>query len=133
MLRKTRRGNVIIGSTVEHAGSDKHVTPATLAEFAHGAFAHFPRLRGLNVIRSWAGLRPASPDHRPIIQLMEEPAGLCLAVGHSRRGICYAAATGRLVAELIGGQPPSIPLEAFRLERFSPALATGASRDGGVR
>jgi D-hydroxyproline dehydrogenase subunit beta len=121
--RQTRRGNVIIGSTVEHAGYDKRVTTATVTEFAHGVLAHFPRLRRLNVIRSWAGLRPASPDHKPIIELMDEPAGLCLATGHSRRGICYAAGTGRLVADLILGRPPFIPLEAFSLARFLTAGA----------
>jgi sarcosine oxidase subunit beta len=125
--RQTRRGNVIIGSTVEDAGFDKNVTTGTIAHFAHGVLPSFPRLRGLNVIRTWAGLRPATPDHKPIIQLMDEPAGLCLAVGHSRRGVCYAAGTGRLVADLVTGRPPYLPLQAFGLDRFSPA-AEGVSR-----
>ena len=116
--RQTRRGNVIIGSTVEDAGFDKRVTTDTIAEFAHGVLAHFPRLRGLRVIRSWAGLRPASPDHKPIIELVEEPAGFCVAAGHSRRGICYAAGTGRLVAEMITARPPFLPLATFSLNRF---------------
>jgi len=116
--RQTRRGNVIIGSTVEDVGFDKRVTKETITEFARGVLAHFPRLGGLDVIRTWAGLRPASPDHRPIIELMEEPVGLCLACGHSRRGICYAAGTGKLVTELLTGRPPSIALEAFSLSRF---------------
>ncbi len=131
--RQTRRGNVIIGSTVENAGFDKRVTTDTIADFARGALAHFPRLRGLNVIRSWAGLRPATPDHKPIIELMGEPAGFCLAVGHSRRGICYAAGTGRLVTDLITGRPPYLSLEAFRLSRFAPgpAPAETATVNGG--
>ncbi len=121
--RQTRRGNVIIGSTVENAGYDKGVTVDTIAHFAAGAVPRFPRLAGVSVIRSWAGLRPATPDHMPIIELMEEPAGLCLAVGHSRRGICYAAGTGRVVADLIAGRPPSLALDAFRLSRFAEAAA----------
>ncbi|HEV8441164.1 MAG TPA: FAD-binding oxidoreductase [Methylomirabilota bacterium] len=122
--RQTRRGNVIIGSTVEHAGFDKAVTTGTIAEFAQGALAQFPRLRTLHVIRTWAGLRPASPDHKPIIELMDEPSGLCLAAGHSRRGICYAAGTGRLVSEIIAGRPPSIDAGAFSLSRFAAPVAT---------
>ena len=116
--RQTRRGNVIIGSTVEDAGFDKRVTAETIADFAAGVLARFPRLRGLSVIRSWAGLRPATPDHRPIIELVDAPAGYCLAVGHSRRGICYADGTGRLVTELISGQKPYLSHEAFSLSRF---------------
>jgi glycine/D-amino acid oxidase-like deaminating enzyme len=116
--RQTRRGNVVIGSTVEDAGFDKRVTPGTIAGFARGALEHFPRLAELSVIRAWAGLRPATPDHRPIIEAAGAPAGLVLAAGHSRRGICYAAGTGRLVADLVMGRPPALDLGAFRLSRF---------------
>jgi glycine/D-amino acid oxidase-like deaminating enzyme len=121
--RQTRRGNVIVGSTVELVGYDKSVTTATIGAFAREVLPWFPALRGLAVIRTWAGLRPATPDHSPIIQLVDEPAGLCLAVGHSRRGICYAGGTGRLVAELLAGTPPYVAAGAFRLERFT----TGAT------
>ena len=119
--RQTRRGNVILGSTVEDVGFDKRVVAATIDEFARGVVAHYPELAGLSVIRAWAGLRPATPDHRPIIELCEEPARLCLAVGHSRRGICYAAGTGRLVAELITGERPFLDLGAFSSSRFAAA------------
>jgi sarcosine oxidase subunit beta len=125
--RQTRRGNVIIGSTVEDAGYDKRVTPETIAEFAHGAVPHFPRLSHLSIIRSWAGLRPATPDHKPVVEMSEDVPGLCLAIGHSRRGICYAGGTGQAVAELITGRPTSLALDAFRLARFAPP-AESASR-----
>lgn len=126
--RQTRRGNVMIGSTVEHVGFDKRVTAQTLRHFARGVLPRYPGLRGLNVIRAWAGLRPATPDHRPIIECAREPEGLCLAVGHSRRGICYASGTGQLVMELITGRAPSLPLDAFASERFARAAETGATR-----
>jgi sarcosine oxidase subunit beta len=125
--RQTRHGNVIIGSTVENAGFDKRVTAETVRHFAQGVLPHYPRLRGLRVIRTWAGLRPATPDHKPIIELSEEPRGLCLAVGHSRRGICYAAGTGDLVTDLIMGRAPSLTLEAFSSARFGPVAAASAS------
>jgi glycine/D-amino acid oxidase-like deaminating enzyme len=119
--RQTRRGNVIVGSTVENAGFDKGVTTDTIHHFARGVLPYFPRLRGLSVIRAWAGLRPASPDNKPIIQLLDEPRGFCVATGHGRRGICYAPGTGQLVAELITGKPASLPAQAFRLDRFASA------------
>ena len=133
--RQTRRGNVIIGSTVESAGFDKRVTPRTVGEFAAGVLPHFPRLAGLSVIRSWAGLRPATPDHKPIIEAPPGPAGLVLAVGHSRRGICYAAGTGRVVADLVAGRPPALDLAAFRLSRFGEpgAVAPATAARGGER
>jgi len=119
--RQTRRGNVIIGSTVERVGFDTSVNADTMTRFARGVLAHYPALRGLRVIRSWAGLRPATPDHKPIIEMAGETRGLCLAVGHSRRGICYAAGTGQLVMELVTGRPPSLPLDSFGSARFTRA------------
>lgn len=121
--RQSRRGNVIVGSTVEDAGFDTRTTPDTIERFARGVASHYPALAGARVIRSWAGLRPATPDHKPIIELSVEPERLCLAVGHSRRGICYAAGTGRLVAELITGREPFLPLDTFSSSRFSGAHA----------
>jgi glycine/D-amino acid oxidase-like deaminating enzyme len=117
--RQTRRGNVVIGSTVERVGFDKSVSADTMAHFARGVLAHYPSLRGLRVIRAWAGLRPATPDHKPIIEMAGSPRGLCLAVGHSRRGICYGAGTGQLVTELVTGRTPSLPLEAFASARLT--------------
>jgi len=119
--RQTRRGNIIIGGTVEDVGFDQRVTPETIDHFARGVVSHYPGLAGLSVIRAWAGLRPATPDAKPIIELCDEPARLCLAVGHSRRGICYAAGTGRLVADLITGGRPFLDLGAFSLSRFAGA------------
>jgi glycine/D-amino acid oxidase-like deaminating enzyme len=117
--RQTRRGNVIIGSTVEAGGFDKRVTLPTIHEFAREILPRFPRLRRLRVLRSWAGLRPMTPDDRPILGRVPEPAGLVLAVGLGRRGICYAGGAGRLVAELVLGKPPFLPAESLRLERFA--------------
>jgi glycine/D-amino acid oxidase-like deaminating enzyme len=119
--RQTRRGNVIIGSTVEDVGYDKRVAPETIGEFARDAVPRFPRLAHLSIIRSWAGLRPATPDHKPVIELSKDVPRLCLAIGHSRRGICYAGGTGQAVAELVTGQLPALALEAFSLARFAPA------------
>jgi glycine/D-amino acid oxidase-like deaminating enzyme len=124
--RQTRRGNVIIGSVLEYAGFDKNVTLNTISAFTRGVVDRFPGVRGLNVIRSWAGLRPMTPDHNPIIQLMDEPRGFCLATGHSHRGICWGAGTGQAIEDLITGRPLRLPLEAFRLERFETEKAMGA-------
>lgn len=97
--------------------------------FAEGALIRYPRLRSLSVIRAWAGLRPMSPDGKPIVELAAEPEGLCLAVGQSRRGICYAAGTGQLVTDLVMGRTPSRVLPAFRGTRFATAGSCAAPRE----
>jgi sarcosine oxidase subunit beta len=124
--RQTRRGNVIIGSILEDAGYDKNVTLDTVSMFTRGVVDRYPGVRGLQVIRSWAGLRPMTPDHRPIIEMMDEPRGFCLATGHSHRGICWGAGTAQAVADLVTGRLPRSPLEAFRLNRFETSKAVEA-------
>ncbi|MBI1734810.1 MAG: FAD-binding oxidoreductase [Candidatus Rokubacteria bacterium] len=126
--RQTRRGNVIIGSALEYAGFDKASTLDTVTGFSRSVLTRFPALRGLSVIRSWAGLRPMTPDHLPIIQMLDAPRGFCLATGHSHRGICYGAGTGQAVADLVMGKPPRLPLDAFRLARFNDSAATEGHR-----
>lgn len=121
MARQTVRGNVVIGSTLEWVGYDKEVTVKTVGAFAREILPHFPALRNLHVIRVWAGLRPMTPDSAPIIELLPSPEGLCLAVGHSRRGICYGPGTGRLVAEVLTGKPPFMDITPLRLSRFASA------------
>ena len=44
--------------------------------------------------------------------------GLILATGHGTLGFTQAPATGKVVAELAGGERPSVPIEAFRPDRF---------------
>lgn len=121
MARQTVRGNVVIGSTLEPVGYNKGVTVQTVGAFAREILPHFPALRNLHVIRVWAGLRPMTPDSAPIIELLPSPEGLCLAVGHSRRGICYGPGTGRLVAELLTGKPPFMDITPLGLSRFASA------------
>ena len=124
--RQTRRGNVIIGSTVEDAGFDKRVTADTIAHFAPGlcrTSVVWPTERHPIVGRPASGHARPQADHRAV----PGAPGLCLAVGHSRRGICYAAGTGHAVAELIAGRPPSLALDAFRLSRFASSRRTSMS------
>jgi glycine oxidase len=108
--------SVLVGSTIEDAGFAPEVTADGLASLAGFAVRAVPRLASATVDRSWAGLRPATPDGRPII---DEPLpGLFIAAGHERFGISMAPATGELVANMIARAPIDLELEDFRLSRF---------------
>lgn len=113
-----RGGEAIAGSTMEHAGFEAEVTPAGLASIFTGATALCPALSGLEVKRTWAGLRPVTPDGLPIVGQEPECDGLWYATGHGRNGILLAAITGLLIAQLINGEPPEEDLRAMRPERF---------------
>ena len=67
--------------------------------------------------RTWAGLRPYTEDHLPILGAGPLP-GLFLATGHFRNGILLAPITARLMAQVVLGESPSVDLAPFRFDRF---------------
>ena len=81
----------------------------------------YPALEGQPVRRSWAGLRPCTPDGQPIIGPDADWPNLWYATGHGRNGILLAAVTGEIIAHLLGGNPSDqleIDLTPVRPSRF---------------
>jgi glycine oxidase len=109
-------GRILIGSTLEDAGFDKSVTVEGLGGLARAAAALFPPVGKLPILASWAGLRPSTPDRLPYLG-RTSMEGLIVAAGHFRNGILLAPVTAELVADLVAGRPPSIPLEPFNPAR----------------
>lgn len=108
-------GRIVAGATVEYVGFDKEVTAGGLQKILDGAIEIAPALTDAKIEETWAGLRPDSPDHLPIIG----PAGLdglLVATGHFRSGILLAPITARLIREWITMQSVS----AADWTRFSP-------------
>jgi D-amino-acid dehydrogenase len=77
----------------------------------------FPRLN-TDQPSHWMGHRPCLPDSLPIIGRAARYPNVVFAFGHQHVGMCSAAPTGRLVAELMAGKAPSIDLTPFRVDRF---------------
>ncbi|MBS1746787.1 MAG: FAD-dependent oxidoreductase [Bacteroidetes bacterium] len=67
----------------------------------------------------WYGYRPTSADGLPYIGRIKKYKNVIVATGHSMLGLSLGAGTGRLVSELSNGQPTSIDVQAFSVERFN--------------
>jgi hydrogen cyanide synthase HcnC len=117
-LAQKHHGEVIIGSTTEDAGFRVETTAAAANSLAAGAVRAVPGLAGVTVKRTWAGLRPGTPDELPILGPVDGLDGYLNACGHFRTGILNAPLTGRIIAELAAGAPPGYPIEPFLLSRF---------------
>ena len=65
----------------------------------------------------WYGLRPLSPDGLPYIGRHSTYDNIVMAGGHAMLGLSLAAATGKLVEEIVGGFETSIDISAFNVER----------------
>jgi glycine oxidase len=113
-------GRILAGATVEHVGFDKQVTAAGLEHLLSGALHLAPELATARVEETWAGLRPASPDHLPILG-PADLEGLLIATGHFRSGILLAPITARLIREWITGSSVSVDCEYFNPMRFADA------------
>jgi glycine oxidase len=120
-----RNGRLLAGTTREEAGYDKSVTLEGVARIAHGAHSLMPTLGSLPLRQVWAGLRPAAPDHMPVIGPSPTLAGLYYATGHYRNGILLSALTAEIIADLIVGKTPALDLTPVSPARFS---ADGANR-----
>jgi glycine oxidase len=110
-------GRVLVGSTEEDVGFVKHTTASAIAELLSFGCRLVPALADASVERSWAGLRPGSPDGLPFIGPTPGADNLIVAAGHFRAGIGLSPATGMIIKEFILGQPLTVPIEAFRVDR----------------
>jgi sarcosine oxidase subunit beta len=108
-----------LGTTVERT------SPAVLAGIARCLTELFPVLRGgrVRVVRAWAGIMGFTADGLPLIGRYDPLPGLTLAAGFNGGGFSWAAVTGRVVADLLSGQPPGFDLAPFRPDRFATAGA----------
>jgi hydrogen cyanide synthase HcnC len=119
-LAQKAHGEVLIGSTTEHAGFDTAVTPEAIRSLCRGAVRAVPLLRRVGVKRTWAGLRPGTPDELPILGPVAGLDGYVNAAGGFRTGIVAAPLTGQVVAQLVGGETPCCPVGPFSVDRFAP-------------
>lgn len=115
-------GRVIVGSTQERAGFHKAVTARGIRDLLDGALAVVPSLGGAAITKTWAGLRPSTPDGAPLLG-PARARGLVIATGHFRNGILLAPITGEIVSALVLGQAPPADIAAFAVDRFAQRAA----------
>jgi D-amino-acid dehydrogenase len=66
----------------------------------------------------WLGLRPCTPDMRPVIGPAPRHRGLWFAFGHAHHGLTLGPVTGRLLAEMMTGVTPFTDPRPYRPGRF---------------
>jgi len=113
-----RGDSTIGGTTMEDVGFDASTTSEGVAKVRSAAEEICPSLSRSNETRSWAGLRPVTPDMLPILGPDPEHPSIIYACGHSRNGVLMAPLTGDLIADLVTATPLSRDLGQFRPGRF---------------
>jgi D-amino-acid dehydrogenase len=108
-----------LGSTMEFAGYDSSLNRVRLDALRRAAQEYLREPWGDETVEEWFGWRPMVYDDLPLIGRAPRHRNLWLATGHGMLGVTLSAVTGRLVAELITGQPPCVDPALVDPARFS--------------
>lgn len=114
-----RGDDALLGSTMERAGFDKATTAEGIRHIRTETGSLLPALLTQAIRHTWSGLRPMTPDHRPIIGRDPDVQGLFYATGHGRNGILLGPITGEIIADLVVRGETAWPLEPYAVDRFS--------------
>jgi glycine/D-amino acid oxidase-like deaminating enzyme len=101
IVEQTRSGGLLLGSTREFVGFDRHTTLDGIKAVADHICRLMPRLGMVNLVRAFAGLRPRTPDGMPILGPVQSLPGLIMAAGHEGDGIALAPITGQIIADCV--------------------------------
>lgn len=96
----TQSQNFLIGSSREFVGYNTNVNHKVIRLIAERAIEYFPAMKDMSFIRSYAGLRPWTPDNLPIISDTVVP-GFYIAAGHEGDGIGLSAITGLWMSQMM--------------------------------
>ena len=119
LLHPSSDGTLIAGSSRQPVITPEAEEPAVPAMIVRGAIRLVPALADAEVRSAWWGIRPMTPDERPLVGQVVD--GLTVATGHGSEGVILGAGTAQLVAsQLLGGPPPFDP-EPFDPLRFRTA------------
>lgn len=96
----TQSQNFLLGSSREFVGYNTNVNHKVIKLIAERAIEYFPMMKDRSFIRSYAGLRPWTPDNLPIIS-ETDVSGFYIAAGHEGDGIGLSAITGQWISQMM--------------------------------
>jgi D-hydroxyproline dehydrogenase subunit beta len=112
-VQPRRTGQILIGSSRQYGAENKDVDHDILRRMLQRAQEYIPRLGPMSAVRTWTGLRAATPDKLPLIGPWPGDKSLFLATGHEGLGITTSLATARILVDGITGSKPEIPIEPY--------------------
>ena len=117
------RDTVRLAGTMELAGMPRAGRPlkrnrSRVDAIVRAARYLLPGFEVGEIQETWAGLRSLTPDGLPLIGRTGRISNLVVATGHAMLGVTQSVVTGRLVADLVVGNEPEVPLESFSPDRF---------------
>ncbi len=112
-------GQFLIGSSREEGLTDRQTDVLTVSAILREALEVYPALARQRVIRTFAGIRAATPDGLPIVGRHPRLEGLIMATAMQGDGICLGPLIGRAVTRLACDLDPTQDLSALSPLRFA--------------
>ncbi len=111
-------GRLLAGATEMDVGFAKGPTVDGVMHVLREATSLVPALEGAQILESWSGFRPGSPDGMPILGEFPAVGDLFLATGHYRNGILLTPATAEAMGRLVADESTTDLPEAFLPDRL---------------
>lgn len=119
-FKQCPNGSFFLGR--DDAGEPKTTESGNSWKFLEGVtksvLSRIPVLSGVRVVRQWSGPYDNTPDHQAIID-WAPVEGLLINCGWSGHGLQFGPSGGRLIREMVTGQPTFVDIRRFRLARFA--------------
>jgi D-amino-acid dehydrogenase len=117
----TPMGNTLrFGGTMEFSGLNEAINPVRVRGIIKSVPGYYPDFSAEDFagVQPWSGLRPCSPDGLPYLGRTSRYANFSVAAGHAMMGLSLGPITGKLMAELLSGETPSIGINALSPDRY---------------
>ena len=110
-----------IGGTLELAGMDRSVNRRRVSAITSALSMYLPSfdVGSQEIIETWCGLRPCTPDGLPFLGRVPEVCNLVVAAGHAMIGVSLGPVTGKLVRQVIAGERTDVDLDLLAVDRFA--------------
>ena len=111
-------GRLRLAGTLEFSGINHEIRERRLRQLTAGARPYLDGLEEASPSSRWCGLRPCTPDGLPVVGPLPGVEGAYAATGHAMLGLTFGPVTGELLADLIAGGEPSLPIDGLDPARF---------------
>jgi D-amino-acid dehydrogenase len=108
-------GELRVAGMADLSGRRARIDGRRVDQLASEVRAAFPGVSDYREMNPWCGMRPATPKGTPVLGATRYE-NLWLNSGHGALGFTLGLATGRVVADLVAGRKPAVPLDGFTLD-----------------
>lgn len=111
-------GMLRFAGTLELAGLDSSINQRRVRAIERAVREYLVGMDQYELLEIWGGLRPLTPDGLPIIGRSQTWKNLIIATGHGMQGLALGPITGKIVAQLVCEETPTVDVEGLGEERF---------------